>query len=178
MGSIVSLITSMNWSNPTWDIFILLFFIVGALLYGLSLGRDRVIVILVAIYMALAVVTNAPALSSLNMSLHLNNNYVLRVSVFLGIFVVVFFLLSRSALLKTLGGSDGSGSWWQTIVFSMLQVGLLISVTLSFLPHEVTQGLTQITKTIFMSDQGRSAWLILPIMFMVVAPKPKEHHAE
>ncbi len=178
MGQIVSFITSLNWSNPTWDIFILLFFIVGALLYGLSLGRDRVIVILVAIYMALAVVTNAPALSSLNVSLHLNENYVLQVSIFLGIFVVVFFLLSRSALLKTLGGSDAPGSWWQTIVFSMLQVGLLISVTLNFLPPTITQGLTQVTKNIFMSNYGRSAWLILPIVFMVIAPKGKHEAGE
>jgi hypothetical protein len=160
MSAFVSFITSLNWANPTWDVFILLFFIVGALLYGLSLGRDRVIVILVGIYMALAVVTNAPALSTLNVALNLNENYVLRISFFLGIFVIVFFLLSRSALLKTIGGNGAPGSWWQTIVFSILQVGLLISVTLNFLPREMTQGLTEMTKNIFMSDQGKSSGMI------------------
>lgn len=174
----IAFLSSLNWANPTWDIFILLFFVVGALLYGLSLGRDRVIVILVGIYMALAVVTNAPALTSLKLAVNLNENYVMRISVFLGIFVIVFFLLSRSALLKTIGGSHAPGSWWQTIVFSVLQVGLLISVTLNFLPAEFTQGLTQVTKNIFMSDQGRSAWLILPIAFMIVAPKSKDHEHE
>lgn len=174
MGAVISYLTSLNWQNPTWDVFILLFFVIGALLYGLSLGRDRVIVILVGIYMALAVVTNAPALSTLNVALNLNENYVLRISLFLGIFVVVFFLLSRSALLKTIGRSGAPGSWWQTIVFSILQVGLLISVTLNFLPREMTQGLTEVTRNIFMSDQGRSAWLILPILFMIVAPTSKQ----
>lgn len=174
MSAVIGFITSLNWANPTWDIFILLFFVVGALLYGLSLGRDRVIVILVGIYMALAVVTNAPALSAVNVALNVNENYVMRISLFLGIFVVVFFLLSRSALLKTIGGSNAPGSWWQTIVFSILQVGLLISVTLSFLPKEMTQGLTQVTKDIFMSDRGRSAWLVLPIVFMIFAPKHKD----
>ncbi|MEO5927427.1 MAG: hypothetical protein ABIO72_01870 [Patescibacteria group bacterium] len=170
MGAVISYLTSLNWQNPTWDVFILLFFVVGALLYGLSLGRDRVIVILVGIYMALAVVTNAPALTNLNLALNLNENYVLRISLFLGVFVVVFFLLSRSALLKTIGRSNAPGSWWQTIIFSILQVGLLISVTLNFLPKEMTQGLTEVTRNIFMSDQGRSAWLILPIVFMILAP--------
>lgn len=174
MSAVISYLTSLNWQNPTWDVFILLFFVVGALLYGLSLGRDRVIVILVGIYMALAVVTNAPALSTLNVALNLNENYVLRISLFLGIFVVVFFLLSRSALLKTIGRSGAPGSWWQTIVFSVLQVGLLISVTLNFLTREMTQGLTEVTRNIFMSDQGRSAWLILPILFMIVAPSQKQ----
>jgi len=177
MSAFVAFITSLNWVNPTWDVFIFLFFIVGALLYGLSLGRDRVIVILVGIYMALAVVTNTPALSNLNVSLNVSENFVLRISFFLGIFVVVFFLLSRSALLRTIGRSSAPGSWWQTIVFSILQVGLLISVTLNFLPREMTQGLTDMTRNIFMSDQGRSAWLILPIAFMIVAPTQQRDRA-
>jgi len=178
MSAFVAFITSLNWANPTWDVFILLFFIVGALLYGLSLGRDRVIVILVGIYMALAVVTNAPILNTLNVALNLNDNYVLKISFFLGIFVVVFFLLSRSALLKTIGRSGAPGSWWQTIVFSILQVGLLISVTFNFLPREMTQGLTDMTKTIFMSDQGRSAWMILPILFMIIVPSQKNQPSD
>ena len=146
---------------------------VGALLYGLSLGRDRVIVIMVSVYMALAVVSNTPILSSLNLSLHVNENYVLKITFFLGIFVVLFFLLSRSALLRTIGGSNAPGSWWQTIVFSILQVGLLISITLNFLPKEITQGLSDQTKNIFMSDNGRSAWMILPIVLMAIAPRQK-----
>ncbi|MFZ2804454.1 MAG: hypothetical protein WA001_04480 [Patescibacteria group bacterium] len=174
MGSLVSLFTSINWAVPTWDLFIFLFFIVGALLYGLSLGRDRVIVILVSIYMALAVVSNTPLLSGFNFSFHVNDNYILQITFFLGLFVVLFFLLSRSALLKTIGGSGAPGSWWQTIVFSIMQVGLLISITLHFLPPEMTQSLSDMTKNIFMSDQGRSAWMILPIVVMALAPKAKK----
>ncbi len=173
MSAILNYFMTLNWSAPTWDLFILLFFVVGALLYGLSLGRDRVIIILVGMYMALAVVSNTPVLTSINLSLHVNDNYVLKLTFFLGIFVVLFFMLSRSALLKTIGGSNAPGSWWQTIVFSILQVGLLISITLNFLPLNMTAGLTEITKQIFMSDYGRSAWMVLPILFMIVAPKPK-----
>lgn len=174
MDPIIQYFQHLNWSAPTWDLFILLFFVVGALLYGLSLGRDRVIVILVSVYMALAVVSNTPILSQLNLSFHVNDNYVLKITFFLGIFVVLFFLLSRSALLRTIGGSNAPGSWWQTIVFSILQVGLLISITLNFLPKEVTQGLSDQTKNIFMGDYGRSAWMILPIVLMALAPRQKK----
>lgn len=174
MPAIVGFFTSLNWAQPSWDIFILLFFVVGALLYGLSLGRDRVIAILVSIYVALAVVTNAPTLTTVQFSLNVSENAVMRITIFLGIFVVLFFLLARSGLLNTLGRSNTPGSWWQTIVFSVFQVGLLMSVTLNFLPKEMTAGLTEQTKLIFMSDHGRTAWLILPVLFMVIAPKPKE----
>lgn len=174
MDSIIHFFQTLNWSAPTWDLFILLFFIVGSLLYGLSLGRDRVIVILVSVYMGLAVVSNTPILNSLNLTLNVNDNSVLKITFFLGIFVVLFFLLSRSALLRTIGGSGAPGSWWQTILFSILQVGLLISITLNFLPREVTQGLSEGTRNIFMSDNGRSAWMILPIVLMAIAPKQKK----
>ena len=171
MDSVLAFFHGLNWSAPTWDLFIMLFFVIGALLYGLSLGRDRVIVIMVSVYMALAVVSNTPILSGFNLSFNLNDNSVLKITVFLGIFVVLFFLLSRSALLKTIGTSAAPGSWWQTILFSILQVGLLISITLTFLPLEITQGLSDGTKNIFMSDNGRSAWMILPIILMALAPK-------
>lgn len=170
MGAIISYFQSLNWSNPSWDVFIFLFFLVGSLLYGLSLGRDRIIVILVSIYMALAVVSNTPILNAINFSLKINENYVMTITYFVGVFIVLFFMLSRSALLRTIGGG-GSGAWWQTILYSILQVGLLISITLSFLPKEMTQGLTEVTRQVFMSDVGRSAWILLPIVVMAFAPK-------
>src|SRR3990167_2520438 len=170
-------LAGINWATPNWDTFILLLFIIGALLYGLSLGRDRVIVILFSVYMALAVVANAPVLRDLNLlQLSLNDNYVLKIGFFLGMFVALFFLLSRSALLHTIGSAGAPGSWWQTIVFSVLQVGLLISITLTFIPQDVTNTLTPFTRDVFLSYWGRSAWLILPVVFMAIAPRPKSFH--
>ena len=154
--------------------FIFLFFIVGSLLYGFSLGRDRVIIILISIYMALAVVGNAPILKQLNLAFHINDNVVLRLTYFLGVFVLLFFLLSRSALLRTFGENSGTGAWWQVILFSILQVGLLISIAMSLLPAEMLSNFSDITKQIFLSDTGRSCWLILPIVVMALSPRAKQ----
>ena len=38
----------LNFASPTWDLFIILFFVVVSLLYGMSLGRDRILAIIVA----------------------------------------------------------------------------------------------------------------------------------
>ena len=168
------IIANFNLSAPNWDTFILLLFVVGALLYGLSLGRDRVIVILVSIYMALAVVANAPVLRDLNiLQLSLNDDYILKIGFFLGTFVLLFFLLSRSALLHTIGSTGAPGSWWQTIIFSVLQTGLLISIALSFLPQEALNALTPFTRDVFLSYWGKSAWMILPVVLMALTPHPK-----
>lgn len=173
MSQIIAYLTSVNWSAPTWDIFILLFFIVGSILYGLALGRDRIIVILIAIYMSIAVVTNTPLLTALPQTLNFNNTFS-QLAFFVALFIALFFLVSRSALLKTISGHGTPGTWWQTTVFSVLQVGLLISVTLSLLPKEMTQGLSEVTKSVFLTDQGRSAWMVLPILVLILAPKQKK----
>ena len=87
-------LSNVNWLEPSWDLFIILFFVVASLMYGLSLGRDRLLVILVSIYMSLAVVEYVPFITNFNASININDTFALRVSVFLGIFIILFFFLS------------------------------------------------------------------------------------
>lgn len=162
---------NVDWSNPSWDLFIVLFFLIAAFLYGFSLGRSRIIVILVSIYMALAVVNAAPYFGPAATEINFNNVFVLRITSFIGIFVVLFFLLSRSALLKAIAPTDEGGSWWQVMLFSFLHVGLLISVTLSFLPGDAINQLALITKQIFVGDTPKFIWIVAPIVAMIVIRK-------
>lgn len=163
---------SIDWSKPSWDLFIILFFVIAAFLYGLSLGRDRIIVILVSIYMALAVATNAPFLSNKAFQDSVNSTlsqlFVIQISMFLFVFILLFFLLSRSALLKTIGGSDEKGKWWHVLLFSFLHVGLIISIVLSFLPADSATHLAPLTRQIFTSDLGRFLWIVGPILAMAI----------
>lgn len=163
----INWLQTINWAAPTWDLFIVLFFLITVFLYGLSLGRDRIIVILVSIYMALAVVSNAPLIGEAAGSINLGQSFAFRVTSFLGIFVLLFFLLSRSALTKTFGGL-AAGSWWQVLVFSTFHVGLLVSITLSFLPSDAVGHLAPITRQIFASDTGRFFWIVAPIFAMTL----------
>lgn len=163
------LLQNINWATPTWDLFILIFFVVAAFLYGLSLGRDRIIVILVSIYMALAVVNSAPFIGGLaakEVSIVIGQVFAFRVTLFLGVFLILFLLLSRSALL---GGvvSNQPGSWWQVILFSVLHIGLLISIVLSFLSGEIVGHLAPFTRIIFVSDLGKFFWIVTPILAMI-----------
>src|SRR3990170_2171593 len=107
------LIASIDLSRPSWDLFIILFFVAAAFIYGLSLGRDRIVVILVSIYMALAVVNYAPYLSSISGQVGIDSIFVVRISAFLLTFLGLFFMLSRSALMRTIAKPEDSGSWLQ-----------------------------------------------------------------
>lgn len=158
---------SIDWAHPSWDLFIVLFFIVAGFLYGLSLGRDRVIVILISIYMSLAVVSTAPFIGTLQTQIGLEQFFAFRVSTFLLAFIVLFFLLSRSSMLSSMTAA-GRGPWWQVLLFSFLHVGLLISITLSLLPPTASANLALLTQKIFVQDIGRFVWIIAPIVALIL----------
>lgn len=159
------LIKNLDLQNPSWDLFIGLFFVIGALLYGFSLGRDRIIVIMVSIFMALAVVQTMPQFV---VDIAFNGQSAVQVTTFISLFIVLFFLISRSALLRTLGAGLSNGKWYQTIVFSVLHVGLLISITMSFLPQDILTKFTPQTQQLFTGEWPRFLWIIAPILAMIL----------
>lgn len=166
-ADLASYLANINWAAPTWDLFIVLFFVITVFLYGMSLGRDRIIVILVSIYMALAVVSNAPFLGNWDANVKVGDFFAFRVTTFLGLFVLLFFVLSRSALQRTFGNL-AAGSWWQVLLFSVFHVGLLVSITLSFLPPDAITHLAPLTQRVFASDLARFLWIVAPIGGMVL----------
>ncbi|MFH0804932.1 MAG: hypothetical protein V1916_01920 [Patescibacteria group bacterium] len=164
---------SIDWTRPTWDLFIILFFVVAAFLYGLSLGRDRIITILVSIYMSLAIVEHTPFLQSASFQGAINNVanqfFVFQISAFVFLFIVLFLIISRSALIKTIASVDKAGPWWQVFVFSILHVGLLVSIILSYLPRDTVNAvLAPLTRQVFTTDLAQSLWIIAPVAAMIV----------
>lgn len=155
---------NIDWANPSWDLFLIAFFVIGSLLYGISLGKDRIIAILVSIYMALAVVH---ALPDFVLDVKLNENFTLQITAFLSVFVILFFLLSRSAILNSIDTSQ-QGRWWQVIIFSILHVGLLVSVSMSFMPEVFVDKFAEITKFAFTNEWTQFGWILAPIAAMVV----------
>jgi len=169
--------TTLDWTKPTWDLFIILFFVVAAFLYGFSLGRDRIVAILVSIYMGLAVVDTIPYLTKKIQELGLNQLFVFKISTFIVIFILLFFLLSRSAVMNTISGGGSRGPFWQIVLFSFLHVGLLISIVLSFLPVESLNDFAPLTRYVFATEGAQFFWVITPILAMVLA-KNKEKEEE
>ena len=161
--------TQINWASPSWDVFIFLLFFVIAFLYGFSLGRDRILVILVSIYITLAIVPSFPYLEKLYLDLSVPG-VAFRVTSFYVVFLVLFFFLSRSALANLLGAQNtGVGDRLiEVVIFSVLHVGLLVSITLSFLPPPALTLFGSGTREVFVSDEGRFFWLIAPIAAMII----------
>ncbi|MFA7286506.1 MAG: hypothetical protein WC052_02495 [Patescibacteria group bacterium] len=161
-------IQSINWSVPSWDLFIALFFVASVFFYSFHVGRDRLVVLLIATYMALAVANAASqfgVLVSLTSAAEAHVSF--QLSAFLGVFLFIFVTLSSSVLLNALTAGL-QGSWWQVLIFGMLQAGLFMSIILSLLPTDLLASLSPVTRDLLVSGQARFVWVTVPIVALVL----------
>ncbi len=167
--SVQGFVGSLNWASPSWDLFIVLFTLMSTVVYGFFLGRNRLIVLMMSVYMALAVVNVAPLVTPL-----LGGNptspdfYLIRIALFILSFVIVFFLVSRTALFNTFAAPEMLSAWWHVFLLSFLQVGLLLSVVLSFLPPESGAILSPFIRELFTTPTARAVWIVLPMLAMAL----------
>lgn len=163
----------INWSFPTWDLFIFIFFVVSVVLYGLALGRDRILAILFSIYISLAVASNLPFINERTAErFGFGPVFVLKLFVFAVGIVGLFLLFSRMGILSSF---TENASIFHITIFSILHVGLLISIILSFLPPTAVESLAGFTRTLFTSEIARFLWILAPIgaMFLVKNKAPE-----
>ncbi len=170
-----NLLGAVDWSQPSWDIFIVLFFLVGGFVYGISLGRDRLAVIMISIYMSLAVVDYAPFI---NQTISTNFSWAgqavnIKIVAFVGLLLIIFFLLSRSAVASSLKIIDDA-PFWQTLIFSILHIGLIISIVLSLLPQAAQEQLSVFIRQIFIGDWQQFGWITAPLLAMILLGKRKK----
>ncbi len=171
-------VSTLGWASPSWDIMLILFFIVAAVVFSMSFGRRRVIVLLFSIYISLAVVNTLPYLENIFSSNWIDKLFAVKIAVFLSVFVALFTFLNKSALLRYMRGSSQYTPSWQIMALSLLYTGLLISLTLSFLPAHLVEYLSFFTKSVFVSEGGQFFWIVAPILTLGLIKKPSKRQLE
>ncbi len=161
-----------------WDLFIILIFLIAVLVYGFFLGRNRMIILLISSYFSLTIINVFPwsRISSLDwLNLGQEPSASLKILVFLGMILLFYFLIPRSVLSSTLRiKKRGDASWLQLFILSIVQIGLLAVVILSFLPIEAITDFSPLVKKIFIGLEARFIWLTLPILTIVLMRRKRK----
>ena len=162
-----SLVNGFNWHNPSWDLFIFLFWGVAAVFYAFAAGRGRIISLLMSLYIAKLMVLQAPWLANaINQKLPSNLASLQQLISFLIIFVLLFVLLSRYAFRTSADGRH-FGSIPFTLVFAVLQIGLLINTIISYLAVS-GKSFSPLISLVFLSHSADFIWLVLPLIFLII----------
>ncbi len=161
-----------------WDLFILLIFLVAVLVYGFFLGRNRMIILLLSSYFSLAITQVLPwsRLSSWAwLGIGQEPSSSLQIIIFSALIVLFYFLIPRSVLSSTLRvRKRGQASWLQIFLLSIVQVGLLIMVVLSFLSAETIANFDFIVKRVFIGPEAQFIWITLPILVINIMRRKRK----
>ncbi len=150
-----------------FDLLIILFFVVAAIVYGFTFGKDKIVLMLISLYMCVAIFKSAPDLRGLLPENYgINNIFAVKIGAFLGMFAVLLFILSRSRPMRILARSESPVGWWQVVIFSVLNIGLLVSFTVSLIPEEYYLQLSVFTKEWFLGQHAQFFWILCPVLAM------------
>lgn len=157
---------------PTWDIFIG-FAVVAGIAYGFILRREKTITTLCSTYMALVVATalskyvfdflNGNRFFAGQIWIHSNTSLS---TVTIVIFLILTFVVS-SVIIST-NNRAGDVSPLEVIIYSALNMALIISSVLGFLPEEVRVKYIETSRLANQIFNMRTLWIILPPIALVI----------
>ncbi len=161
-----------------WDLFIILVFLISVFVYGFFLGRNRMILLLLSSYFSLIINQVIPwsRLTSLGwLGFSQEPSVSFKILVFSGMILLFYFLIPRSVLSSSLRiKKRGDASWLQLFILSIVQLGLIAVVILSFLSVEVIANFSPLVKKIFIGPEAQFIWLTLPILTMVLMRRKRK----
>ena len=149
-------------SNPTWDILLLLFFFAAIFIYGLVVGRNRIIVLLLASYPAVLVSEQIPYLKNFSKSLNVSQAIFLKSFSFFVSVLFIFWIFGKAGFSR----KEFTKKTGQVILLSFIGVGLWASIIFGYvisLNAEIIK-LAPLTQLLFGSNSAHFIWLILPIL--------------
>lgn len=161
-----------------WDLFIITIFLIAVLVYGLFLGRNRMVILLISSYFSLSITQTLPwsRLSYFGwLGIDETPSSSFKIVIFLAFILTFYFLMPRSVLSSSLRiKKRGNASWPQLFLLSVVQVGLLIMVILSFLPNDAIVNLGPIIQKLFIGLEAQFVWITLPIVVIILMRRKRE----
>lgn len=140
------------------DVMLILFIALVSFVYGMLIGRSRIMTVLVNIYIAFAVVMVIPKEMALDATT--------RALVFLGL-AAGLTVLSKKFFDLSFSGA-GSSFLWRIFSMSFLQVVLMLSIVLTIIPKKEalvyvsTSALGYLT-----AGWAPFVWMALPLIYML-----------
>jgi len=142
-----------------------LIFLAVALVYGLSMGRNRLVVLMLGVYFSFLLTRAIPWRQLTFLGLKDAPDSTVQIFIFIALVLGFYFAIPRSALRYAMKlGGKGKGSWWRVLILSVLQIGLILAMVIVFLPAKVSVGLSPLAQTIFVGPLAYFFWIAAPIL--------------
>ena len=151
-------------ANPTWDILLILFFFAAIFIYGLVVGRNRIIVLLLSSYPAVLISEQIPYPKNFSKSFNIPQAIFFKSFSFFILVLFIFWILGKAGFSR----KEFTKKTGQVILLSFIGVGFWASIIFGYalvLNTEVLK-LAPLTRLLFGSDLAQFIWFTMPIFIL------------
>jgi len=159
------LLPAVSGLRPSYGTLLIAIFVILALASTFKQGKGGTLRNIISLYMAIAVNNFLPFLNLEISGFKVENYPLMKVGIFIVVFLLISFFLSHSSL----GYLDsGKSTLIVTLVLSLLASGLLLSTIAVMLPPDIKKELSGIAHFLFVNEIARFIWVLSPIVFTVL----------
>ena len=149
--------------NPAWDSAFFLFLVVAFFFWGMSRGKKKIAIFVLALYVLNLLFRFVP-IDQFTSGRSPQEIFLFRAGAFLALLVLLTLLLQRSFRGV---GAGVEGLWWEILLLSILSAGFLLSSFFMLAPELLIKNnllnLSQITLKLFADSAYAKWWTIFPI---------------
>lgn len=157
-----SVFGAIDFTTLNWDLFVLFIFIAGTGAYMFRFGKDKAFIMLLSSYISFALVSRIDLWESV-LNISAGDSFFDALLVFIVFTAAVFFILTHSSFTSIF--DRGSRKvWFDTLVIGFLQIGLFISMAISFLSPLENSSLSIFLKSVFVEDGSQFFWFTAPLL--------------
>jgi hypothetical protein len=141
----------------TQDVSLVLIIFLASFLFGMLIGRNRIMAVLISTYVSFAMISVVPG--------NIWPNYNYKFFVFIGILAIL--TLANKRFLDVYFSGTGSSFLWKIFFISFLEIILVLSIGLSFLPAKEALGYVSVNAFGYLVlGWSKIFWMVAPLVFM------------
>lgn len=156
--------------NYSW--LIVLFFIFAIFLIGLNLGRLRILLSLICIYIAAFLESRFIFFDKLRELLKNPPEFQLHIGLFLVIYTIIVLIFNRSALKHSLTLRETS--FFPIALIAILEIGFLASLITAYLPPGTIGSLPAGLVNFFGTRNAQFWWALAPLVLLLFMKRDKK----
>ena len=139
---------------------------VALLLWGLSLGKTKILISILAAYVGYGLTQLFPFSEAISEIAKGVPDYYVNIGLFVITYVFVFLVFNFSLMKKRASSSEFS--LWQILLFNILQICFMASIIFSYLPQDIGIRFLGSFYWVFGSAQAIFVWALAPLITLVV----------
>lgn len=141
----------------TQDVSLVLIILLASFLFGMLVGRNRIMAVLISTYVSFALISVVPGT--------IWPSYSYKFFAFLGILAIL--TLANKRFLDVYFSGTGSSFLWKVFFISFLEIVLILSIGLSFLPAKEALGYVSSNAYGYLVlGWSKIFWMVAPLIFM------------